>query len=402
MKSLPIIFLVFLIIGSCENRQLATRSFPSQDRVTGFMDEEIENSDLPAVVATAINKKGQKLTYTQGKAVWSEDQNVTANNIFRIFSMTKVVTSIAAMQLVEKGLIGLDDDLSSLMPEMVAIPILNNGKLSPAKNPITLRHLLTHTSGFGYIYTDKELDNFDTINWRCKDLPRRFESGTKFLYGSSIDWVGRIVEKVSTMDLESYFRKNITGPLAMNRTWFNVPDSLKCFIVSWGQRGEDGEQSLVELPGRIPTKAVTEFSGGAGLFSTPDDYTKLLQCLLNGGKSGEVKILKKRTIQEMTKNQIGNIIIDVENAYFQPLCCDLRGLISTSSKWGLAWAIDNENKPYGRKAGSVFWGGSLNTFFYIDFKSGIAATIFTQHFPFNHPETTNLFEKFSEIIYSGI
>ena len=129
MKSLPIIFLVFLIIGSCENRQLATRSFPSQDRVTGFMDEEIENSDLPAVVATAINKKGQKLTYTQGKAVWSEDQNVTANNIFRIFSMTKVVTSIAAMQLVEKGLIGLDDDLSSLMPEMVAIPILNNGEI---------------------------------------------------------------------------------------------------------------------------------------------------------------------------------------------------------------------------------------------------------------------------------
>ena len=263
------------------------------------------------------------MTYTYGKAVWSEDQNVTANNIFRIFSMTKVVTSIAAMQLVEKGLIGLDDDLSSLMPEMVAIPILNNGKLSPAKNPITLRHLLTHTSGFGYIYTDKELDNFDTINWRYKDLPRRFESGTRFLYGSSIDWVGRIVEKVSTMDLESYFRKNITGPLAMNRTWFNVPDSLKCFIVSWGQRGEDGKQSLVEFPGRIPIEAVTEFSGGAGLFSTPDDYTKLLQCLLKGGKSGEVEILKKRTIQEMTKNQIGNIIIDVENAYFQPLCCDL-------------------------------------------------------------------------------
>jgi CubicO group peptidase (beta-lactamase class C family) len=91
------------------------------------MDEEIKNSDLPAVVATAINKKGQKLTYTYGKAVWSEDQNITADNIFIIFSMTKVMTSIAAMQLVEKGLIGLDDDLSSLMPEMAAIPILNNG-----------------------------------------------------------------------------------------------------------------------------------------------------------------------------------------------------------------------------------------------------------------------------------
>jgi methyl acetate hydrolase len=401
MKSITLCFLIFLLLGSCENRQVTNRSFPLQDRVTELMDEAIKNSDLPAVVALAINKKGQRLTYTYGKAVWTEDQKVTTKHIFRIYSMTKVVTSIAAMQLVEKGLIGLDDDLSSLMPEMASIPILSSGQLSQAKNPITLRHLLTHTSGFGYIYTDKELDNFDTINWRYKDLPRRFESGTQFLYGNSIDWVGRIVEKVTKMDLEAYFRKNITGPLGMSRTWFNVPDSLKSFIVSRGKRGDDGKQPLVELPDRIPTNVVTEYSGGAGLFSTPEDYTKLLQCLLNGGKSGKVQILKKKTIREMAENQIGNIIINVADAYFQPLCCDLKGLLSTTSKWGLAWAIDNEDKPYGRSAGTVFWGGSLNTYFYIDFKSGIAASIYTQHFPFNHPETTNLFERFSEIIYSG-
>jgi len=401
MKSITLCFLIFLLLGSCENRQVTNRSFPLQDRVTELMDEAIKNSDLPAVVALAINKKGQRLTYTYGKAVWTEDQNVTTKHIFRIYSMTKVVTSIAAMQLVEKGLIGLDDDLSSLMPEMASIPILSSGQLSQAKNPITLRNLLTHTSGFGYIYTDKELDNFDTINWRYKDLPRRFESGTQFLYGNSIDWVGRIVEKVTNMNLESYFRKNITGPLGMSRTWFNVPDSLKSFIVSRGKRGDDGKQPLVELPDRIPTNVVTEYSGGAGLFSTPEDYTKLLQCLLNSGKSGKVQILKKKTIREMAENQIGNIIINVANAYFQPLCCDLKGLLSTTSKWGLAWAIDNEDKPYGRRAGTVFWGGSLNTYFYIDFKSGIAASIYTQHFPFNHPETINLFERFSEIVYSG-
>jgi methyl acetate hydrolase len=401
MRSITLCFLVFLLISSCENREVTNRSFPLQDRVTVLMDEAMTTSDLPAVVVTAINKKGQRLTYTHGKAVWTEDQNVTTKHIFRLYSMTKAVTSIAAMQLVEKGFIGLDDDLSSLMPEMSSIPILSNGHLSPAKNPITLRHLLTHTSGFGYIYTDKEIDNFDTTNWRYKDLPRRFESGTQFLYGTSIDWVGRMVEKVSNMDLESYFRKNITGPLGMNRTWFNVPDSLKGFIVSMGKRGDDGKQPLEELPDRIPTGIVTEYSGGAGLFSTPEDYTKLLYCLLNGGKSGKIRILKNKTIKEMTKNQIGDMILDVENAYFQPLCCDLRGLITKTSKWGLAWAIDNENKPYGRRAGTVFWGGSLNTYFYIDFKSGIAASIYTQHFPFNHPETTNLFERFSEIVYSG-
>jgi len=402
MKSITLYFLIFLLLGSYENGQVANKSFPSQDKVIRQMDEAIKNSDLPAVVALAINKKGQKMTYTYGKAVWTEDQNVTTKHIFRIHSMTKVVTSIAAMQLVEKGLIKLDDDLASLMPEMVKIPIFSNGQLSPAKNPITLRHLLSHTSGFGYTLTDKELNNFDTINWRYKDLPRRFESGTQFLYGTSTDWVGRIVEKVSNMDLESYFRKNITGPLAMNRTWFNVPDSLKSFIVSRGNRGDDGKQPLTEIPDRIPLNDVTEYRGGGGLFSTPEDYTKLLQCLLNGGKLGKVKILKKETILEMTQNQIGDITLNPEDRFFKPgTCCNFHGLMYENSRWGLAFMIDNNSKDYGREAGTVMWGGYMNTYFYIDLKSGIAASIYTQHIPFNHPETTNLFEIFSEIIYSG-
>jgi CubicO group peptidase (beta-lactamase class C family) len=214
--------------------------------------------------------------------------------------------------------------------------------------------------------------------------------------------VGRIVEKVSNMDLESYFRKNITGPLAMNRTWFNVPDSLKSFIVSRGTRGDDGKQPLTELPDRIPLNDVTKYSGGGGLFSTPEDYTKLLQCLLNGGKLGKVKILKKETIREMTQNQIGDITLNPEDRFFKPgICCNFHGLMYENSRWGLAFMIDNNSKDYGREAGTVMWGGAMNTYFYIDFKSGIAASIYTQHIPFNHPETTNLFEIFSEIIYSG-
>jgi CubicO group peptidase (beta-lactamase class C family) len=102
----------------------------------------------------------------------------------------------------------------------------------------------------------------------------------------------------------------------------------------------------------------------------------------------------------MFQNQIGDIVIDIEHAYFKPHCCDFRGLLPNTAKWGFGWAIDNEDKPYGRKAGTVFWGGSMNTYFFIDLKSGIAAGIYTQHFPFNHPATIGLFERFSEIIYS--
>ena len=268
--------------------------------------------------------------------------------------MTKLITSIAAMQLVEKKLIGLDDDLSKLLPEMASILILSDGQLKPPGKPITLRHLLTHTSGFGYSATDEALSKFDRSQWKYKDLPRRFESGTAFLYGSSTDWAGRLVEKISTMTLEEYFRKNITGPLGMSRTWFNVPDSLKRWIVSRGSRGEDGKQPLTEDPNRVPVGPTAEYSGGGGLFSTPDDFARLLECLLNYGSHHGTRILQRETVVEMIKNQIGDISMKDAGAYFNPRsCCNFNGITSQNTKWGLAWLIDNDGKPYGRQAGTV-------------------------------------------------
>ena len=402
MKTLTLFSCTLFLINPFLFGQVKPQPFPAPTRVTSRMDEAMKQSDLPAVVAMAVNSKNQTITYTHGKAVWTENTDVTAKHIFRIASMTKLVTSIAALQLVEKGLIGLDDDLSNLLPEMAEIPILSNGQLSQAKNFITLRHLLTHTSGFGYRGGTYNLPDFDASKWTYKDSPRQFESGTQFLYGPGTNWVGKLVEKLSNQDLENYFRQNITGPLGMNRTWFNLPDSLKQFVVSRGTRGPDGKQVLTESPDRIPTNVVTDFRGDGGLYSTPNDYMLLLKCLLNYGTLGKVTLLKKTTVLDMNKNQIGTISMKNTDAYFNPgFCCNLNGLTSTTTKWGLAWLIDNEDKPYGRKAGTVLWGGALNTFFYIDYKSGIAASIYTQHYPFYHTATTTLFDKFSEIIYAA-
>ncbi len=149
--------------------------------------------------------------------------------------MTKAIASVAALQLVEKGLIGLDDPLDDLMPEMTSIPILTtNGDLVTANKPITLRHLLTHTAGFGYAFRDYRLQSFDKSEWKYEDFPRLFEAGERWQYGTNTDWVGKIIEKFSGEDLETYLRKNVTGPLKMNSTWFNVPENLKKNIVSWG------------------------------------------------------------------------------------------------------------------------------------------------------------------------
>jgi len=390
---------ILLILVSCKEDN--SKSFPSKEKVTTLMNETMKKSDLPAVVAIAINKNGEKVTYSHGMALWTDKTEVTSDHIFRIYSMTKLVTSIAAMQCVENGLLGLDDDLSELMPEMTEIPILSNGKLIKSKNNITLRHLLTHTSGFGYSGMTVKEGDFNNENWAYEDAPRHFESGNHFLYGTSTDWVGKLVEKLSGLNLEVYFKKNITGPLNMGRTSFYVPDSLQSLIVSYGRRGDVGEKELEELPDRVPTNKATVLSGGGGLFSSPSDYTRLLQCLLNDGVYEGGRILSKATIEEMIQNQIGDINLNPEGRHFNPgLCCNFNGLMDENSKWGLAFMIDNNSKDYGRQAGTVTWGGLMNTYFYIDFKSGIAASIYTQHLPFNHIETTSLFEKFSEIIYN--
>lgn len=401
-----ILFYVLLIVSftcNVNSEPTSTSLFPSPKEVTAQMDALMEKSDLPALVAIAINKVGEQIEYTYGNAVWEENTPILTSNIFRIASMTKLLTSIAALQLVEKGDLELEEDLAMLMPEMASIPILtDDGTLVEGNNPITLRDLLTHSSGFGYTSTDAGLAKFDRTNWAYEDLPRRFESGTQFLYGTSTDWVGKIIEKVSGVSLEEYFRKNITGPLGMNHTWFNVPENLQDKIVSFGGRGEDGTQALEEYPDRVPKKKRDVYSGGGGLFSSPEDYNRLLFCLLNDGQYDGGKLLEKATIDEMFSPQLENISMDVTNNHFRPGgCCDLKGIVKSSSNWGLSGLIDTEATAYGRKEGALLWGGLYNTYWYIDRKSGVAASIYTQYLPFNHPNTTTVFDQFSAMIYAN-
>lgn len=399
MKKPLIAILLLLFCLGCTREK---KAFPPEEYVAQLMDESIRQTDLPALVAIAVNKQGEKVSYRYGNAIWTEETAVTPDHIFRIYSMTKLVTSIAALQMVEKGFIGLDDDLSEILPEMSRIPILSNGEFMVPANPITLRHLLTHTSGFGYAGSTVEAGGYDPDTWEYEDTPRHFESSTDFLYGTSTDWAGRLVEKLSGQDLEAYFRQNITGPLGMNRTFFNVPDSLYIYIVSRGTRGEDGEQPLKESPNRIPGSKTTVFSGGGGLFSTPSDYTKLLHCLLNEGAYSGGQLIAHETFSEMIRNQVGAISLDPTGRTYDPgSCCNFNGLMDKNSKWGLAFMIDNKATTYGRQAGTLIWGGYYNTYFFIDVKSGIAASIYTQHIPFNHPYTTSLFDRFAEIVYSG-
>ena len=338
----------------------------AHNEVIRVMEEAIKESDLPSVVAVAINSKGHRIEYAYGGVSWGKSEPVKTSSLFRIHSMTKIVTSIAAMQLVDQEKVELDQDLSELLPEMAEIPILKeDGKLVKPKNEITLRHLLTHTAGFGYPNaTYKLYEKFDSLEWGYQDFPRQFESGTQFLYGTNTDWVGKLIEKISGMTLEQYFKKKIFKPLGIKSTYFNVPKKDLNRIVSMGNRGLDGKGQLKEIngdevsPSRYPKEKVNNFSGGDGLFSTPSDFTKILECILNYGAYKNGKLLKKETVELMMQNHIGEISLNPKGWYYdQATCCNFNGIMDGSSKWGLATLIDNTPKIYGRSKGTLVWGG---------------------------------------------
>ena len=228
MKQYIILFVLFL---SCSNLN-AQKDPHAHDELTQSIDKVMDsiakNNPLPTFIVGGLTKNGLFYEYHHGNKLWEGKEPITNNHIFRIYSMTKAVTSLAAMQLVERGKITLDEPLDKLMPEMAEIPILTKeGKLVKATKSITLRQLLTHTAGFAYPFLHNGLNKFQKpSDWKYQDFPRVYEAGEKWQYGTNIDWIGKIVEKISGQTLEMYFKENITGPLGMNRTFFSVPDEL--------------------------------------------------------------------------------------------------------------------------------------------------------------------------------
>ena len=349
-----------------------------------------DKSILPAFGVVAVERDGDQYSFFHGKAVWDGDKPLTADSIFRIYSMTKPIASVAAMQLVEQGKIGLDDSLEKWLPEMMAIPVLQpDGNLVRSDRPITLRHLLTHTSGFAYPFTNRALASFKKPDdWKYKDGPRVFEPGSKWNYGTGTDWVGRLIEKVSGIDLETYLVKHITGPLKMSRTFFVVPAALQDDIVSIGDLVSSEVPKISEAKSeRKSNTTPSEYSAGSGLFSTPRDYAVFLRMLLNDGSLNGVRILKKETLEAMARNQIGDISISpIPN-------------FAGRDKWGLAWAIETRDQSGVQAFGTLYWAGIANTYFSIDRAKGRAVMLFSNFRPFASKHATMIFDEAQRMFY---
>lgn len=387
------------------------QTLPQVDQI---LRRAAETGEVPGVVAMAATADGPLYAGAFGRRDVSKDAVMTADTVFWIASMTKAVTSVAAMQLVERGRLTLDDPLGALLPELAAPQVLEGfdadgaPRLRPAKRPVTLRHLLTHTAGFSYDMWNAAIGRYmqqegipGIITCRNDALrtPLVADPGERWEYGISIDWVGKAVEAASGQKLDAYLRDHVLDPLGMRDTGFVLTQSQRARLAAMHQRQPDG--SLEPISFEVPQQPEF-FMGGGGLYGTGPDYLSFLRMLLNGGRLDGAEILRPETVAQMAQNQIGDLAAGVMRTAMPHLTNDVDFFPGMELKWGLGFLINPQPGPAGRSAGSLTWAGLANTYFWVDPARRVAGLILTQILPFADARAVALYGAFESGIYEGL
>jgi methyl acetate hydrolase len=366
----------------------------------------VERGDVPGVVALVTDRKGVIYRGAFGVTDVASKKPMAVDSMFRIASMTKAVTSTALMQLVEQGKLGLEDPVDKYLPEMAKLPVFESFdaatgayRLRPSTKPITVRHVLTHTSGLGYPFTSATLRDFKPrAGETYPNGPLLFEPGERWHYGTSTDIVGRLVEKISGEKLEDYFLRHILVPLKMSDTSYNIPEAKGARVVPSQQRDGERMDGKIVLQSPQPALTVPMPIGGGGLTSTADDYGRFVRMLLNGGELDGVRVLKSDTVALMGRNAIGNVSVPALKTAL-PRSADFTFINDGKDKWGLGFLITVDHVPGKRSAGSLSWGGINNTYYWIDPSRGIAGVIMMQYLPFADAKALAVYDAFERAVY---
>jgi len=370
----------------------------------------IARRKIPCV--TAMVASADKIVYSGafGKRDSASGIDLTPDSIFAIASMTKAITTTAAMQLVEKSKVTLDEPVSKHLPELAKLDVLEGfdsaGKpiLRTARKPVALKHLLTHTSGFAYDTWDGNMLKYNMLHpvppgTVAPLTPLIFEPGTRWQYGTGIDWAGKLVETISGQTLEAYFQANILGPLGMKDTTFVFPAEKFERLVSNYRRQDNG--TLKEDPRNLPVPPKA-FNGGGGLFCTVGDYTRFMQMILRKGRGpGKEQILQPKTVELMSSNQTGNSVAGRLKSFRPATSADVDLHPGGSDRYTFGFLLNQTAYDGGRSAGSLGWAGIDNTFYWIDPHKGVCATIMMQFLPFVDKEAVGLLGDFERSVYAN-
>jgi CubicO group peptidase (beta-lactamase class C family) len=383
---------------------------------TASIDEVLQSAvaagHVPNAVAVAATDDGVVYEGAAGPRAAGSDDPVTPDSHFRIMSMTKIVTTTAALQLAEQGKIDLDAPVAEYRPEFDDVKVLTgfDGEVPVLREPAsraTVRQLVTHTSGLSYWFW-----NADIVRWEAATgtpnvlagstdaftAPMVADPGTKIEYGINTDWLGRVVEAAGGRKLDAYVQENITGPLGMTETAFVLSPEKLARCVPIHVQGDDGRWTPTEIE---LNQQPDYYAGGHGLYSTPRDYLQFQRMLLAGGTLGEAKILERPTIDAMFTNQVGELFFPEHIQTADPASSfDLS--LGPGHKWGLGLLLNTVHTPGMRAAGSGAWAGLCNTHFWVDPVTRVTGAIYTQSLPFVPAPAMQLYADFERALYASI
>jgi methyl acetate hydrolase len=387
----------------------ALSAIPTREtlRIDDALQTAVERKDVAGVVAMAARRDGVLYAGAFGVADLAEARPLRRDALFRIASMTKAITSVAAMQLIEQGRLGLDDAAERYLPQLEGLSVFKSFDaktgaytLRPATRPITIRHLFAHTSGLGYPFTSPTIRDFKPRDGEAYPAgPLMFDPGEQWLYSTSTDWLGLVVEAVTGVPLEETFRKHIFAPLRMPDTFYHVPEDKQDRLVTVNRRQADG--SLAREAVQAPIAGFKPMGGG-GLSSTGDDYIRFTRMLLNGGELDGARVLSERSVEIMAQNQIGSIGLPALKSALPERSEDFSFIADGRDKWGLGFQITTDAVAGKRSAGSLSWGGINNTYFWIDRAHGITGVILMQFLPFADRKALALYDAFERAVYQTV
>lgn len=382
----------------------------SENTIQVTLEESVARGNLKGVAAVAWTRETQLYEGAAGES--SEGKKMSVDTPLWIASMTKAITAVAVMQLVERKLLSLDEPTGTIVPFLNDAQVLDgfdddgSPRLRPPSRPITMRHLLTHTSGFVYPWADESLARFyptmpptppgSEENMR---YPLAFDPGEGWAYGIGLDWAGRVVEAVSGKRLDEYFRDEILSPLKMNETTFTLSEDQEADLATIYSR-ISGQLKPVPLPMNLPRNPEM-LLGGGGLFSTARDFSRFTRMLLGRGRLDDAVLLRTETIELMSKNHLHPRFTPGWKSYDTTLTEDVAFWPGQNPGWGLSFLLNTEVTSNGRSVGSLAWAGIANTFFWVDHSAGVTGVFVTQVLPFYDRLTIDCFAAFERAVYEA-
>ena len=393
--------LLFIVVTS------AAPTLPQQgaSAVSAVLKAATDRGDVPGVAVAVVNRDGLLYNAAAGMSRTLTHTPMAKDAIFNMASMTKPITSVAIMMLVDEGKLKLDDEVAKYLPKWkdpLVISKFHEADASyetrPAKRPITIRHLLTHTSGIGYGFSSPTLTKIMEKTKKTElDLPLLFDPGDNWAYGASTRVLGHVVEAISGQKIDAFLESKILLPLGMHDTFYLVPTTKYARVVAINRRGNDGKFTELPVPATIPATV----QGDGGLYGTPSDYGLFLRMLLNRGTLNGKRILSEKSVRRMLAIQTGNVVVKPQQSADQALSRNFP-FGAGKDRWGLGFQLAADRQPNRRSPGSGTWAGIFNTHFFIDPTKEIGVVVMMQTLPFYDEPSMKVYADVEEAVYQNL